>query len=71
MRVCLNRERVFRESRAGDCAGIFTHLAVLYANHKPQLLREHLEVYWQRISMPSVISAVEQVRLVTESLPRE
>ncbi len=43
--------------------GMFTELAILYSKHKPESLKEHLRLCWQRINIPKVIRACEAAHL--------
>ncbi|XP_066499700.1 clathrin heavy chain 1 isoform X2 [Hoplias malabaricus] len=43
--------------------GMFTELAILYSNYKPQKMREHLELFWSRVNIPKVLRAAEQAHL--------
>jgi clathrin heavy chain len=46
--------------------GMFTELAILYSKHKPEKMREHLELFWSRVNIPKVLRAAEQSHLWAE-----
>ncbi|KAA0714460.1 Clathrin heavy chain 1 [Triplophysa tibetana] len=46
--------------------GMFTELAILYSKHKPQRMREHLDLFWSRVNIPKVLRAAEQAHLWAE-----
>ncbi|KII65668.1 Clathrin heavy chain 1 [Thelohanellus kitauei] len=46
--------------------GIFTELSILFAKYKPSKLRDHLELYWNRMNLPKVIAAATANHLWAE-----
>ena len=46
--------------------GMFTELSILYAKYSPQKLMEHLKLFWSRVNIPKVISAVDKAHLWSE-----
>ncbi|KAK9695545.1 Clathrin heavy chain [Basidiobolus ranarum] len=46
--------------------GMFTELACIYAKYKPEVMMEHLKLFWSRINIPKVIRACEQAHMWPE-----
>ena len=38
--------------------GMFTELAILYSKYKPTKMKEHLELFWSRVNIPKVCTAM-------------
>ncbi|XP_075235071.1 clathrin heavy chain-like [Lycorma delicatula] len=43
--------------------GIFTELSVLYARHRPDKMKEHVELFWSRVNIPKVLRAADESHL--------
>eukprot|EP01134_Creolimax_fragrantissima_P001261 CFRG1261T1 len=46
--------------------GMFTELAILYSQHKPVKMMEHLKLFWSRLNIPKVLRAAEDAHLWKE-----